>query len=155
MTITELFNTSKQAGLNVFSDEHTSLMSIFFEGVEQVIVKVFISEDGFSVGFYVYNFLKLTNAVNTEAVLSRIVKWNYDYNYIKCAVDDTDGEIRLSIEIPLFDGKLASEQVDACFWMLANFAKNMKPRLQELISKGTYPEEVEEEVEEEEKKEDP
>jgi hypothetical protein len=103
----------------------------------QVLIPVV--EDGEYVRFYIPWLLNIAMAPHRESVLARLLVANRVMKIVKFGLDDSDGEVTASVEIPLEDGTLTASQSQRCMFMLTHVAMRERDNLMALINTGVYP----------------
>ncbi|HLH80652.1 MAG TPA: YbjN domain-containing protein [Chthonomonas sp.] len=139
VTLGQLTDIFKEANAAVFTDNEKMLLYPFVHQNQQMLVYITLAEDGEYVRFIIPCYLNLNAARNREALLMKLMEQNRTLKLLKFGVDPEDGEITVSIELPVEDSPLTAGQVHRCMYTLTHVAMNERERLLSLIQTGIYP----------------
>lgn len=125
---------------NIFTNNKDTALFPVIHQTDQLMIAVHLDEDGEYLRFRIPNYLNLRKAKNSESVLLKMMELNMKLKMLKYGVDNSDGEIAVSIEIPLQDGSFTPTQLHRCMYTMHEVALNERTRLQSLMLTGIYPE---------------
>ncbi len=139
ITLESLHELLSAPGCQIFSDGDSTLVYRFFHRGQLLNADILIEEDGGYVRFLVPGFLNLYVAGDRTAMMLKLLELNRRYKLYKFSCDPEDGEVALSIELPLCDNTLTEEQVSRCMYLLTNGALQERDRLLTFQQTGIYP----------------
>jgi hypothetical protein len=125
--------------VRLFSDGVSALLYPFAHRGQTLNVEITLYEEGAYVRFLVPYYLNLYAAEDPNAMMLKLLERNRYYKLLKFACDPTDGEVSVSIELPIQDGELTQEQAVRCMRTLTDIAVQERDRLLTLQQTGIYP----------------
>jgi hypothetical protein len=139
ITLTNLKSLMERSQARIFTDENDTLLYVFAHQGQMILIDIQLLENGEYVRFRIPMFLSLAGVKDVPGFLTKLLELNYQYKLLKFSCDPRDGEVTVSIEIPLEDGALTESQMDRCMQYMTNLAMQESDRLRTLISTGIYP----------------
>lgn len=123
----------------VFTNEEDTLFYPFSHQGRMVAVNIHLQEEGAYVRFRIPMFLSLSDVTDVPAFLMKLLELNYHYKLLKFSCDPTDGEVAVSIELPVEDATLTESQLERCIHYLASLAMQEQTHLRTFLATGVYP----------------
>lgn len=145
VTLNQLTEMFREANAPIFTDNAQMLIFPFIYQNQQFLVYISLAENGEYVRFLIPCYLNLNAARNREQLLMKLLELNRSLKLLKFGLDPQDGEITVSIELPIEDSSLTSGQVHRCMYTLTHVAMNERERLLSLVQTGIYPDSSDEE----------
>jgi hypothetical protein len=127
-------------GIRIFQHEDDALLVPIHRQGQMFHLEIERMEEGGYVRGYIPWFMKIEDTPFRERVLVRLLRLNGEYKILKFAYDDNDGEVCVSVEIPVEDGTLTREQLHRMMYILTQVVFDERERLVMLMTKGIYPE---------------
>ena len=127
-------------GIRIFQHEDDALLVPIHRQGQMFHLEIECMEEGGYVRGYIPWFMKIEDTPFRERVLVRLLRLNGEYKILKFAYDDNDGEVCVSVEIPVEDGTLTREQLHRMMYILTQVVFDERERLVMLMTKGIYPE---------------
>lgn len=127
-------------GIRIFQHEDDALLVPIHRQGQMFHLEIERMEEGGYVRGYIPWFMKIEDTPFRERVLVRLLRLNGEYKILKFAYDDDDGEVCVSVEIPVEDGTLTREQLHRMMYILTQVVFDERERLMMLMTKGIYPE---------------
>jgi hypothetical protein len=88
------------------------------------------------VQIYAPSVLSIDGAAYPDAAVRACLEFGWRGRPVQTAMDDRDGELRMSIDIPVFDGTVTKEQVTASLYRLATRIDEFAPIFEQACSTG-------------------
>ena len=123
----------------VFTNEEDTLFYPFSHQGQMVAVNIQLQEEGDYVRFRIPMLLNLTEVTDLPEFLMKLLELNYRYKLLKFSCDPTDGEVAVSIELPVEDSTLTERQLERCLHYIANLALQERDHLRSFLATGVYP----------------
>lgn len=127
-------------GIRIFQHEDDALLIPIHRQGQMFQVEIERMEEGGYVRGYIPWFMNISETAYKEKVLIRLLRLNGEYKILKFAYDDNDGEVCVSVEVPVEDGTLTRDQMHRMMYILTQVVFDERERLQMLATKGIYPE---------------
>lgn len=127
-------------GIRIFQHEDDALLVPIHRQGQMFHLEIERMEEGGYVRGYIPWFMKIEDTPFRERVLVRLLRLNGEYKILKFAYDDDDGEVCVSVEIPVEDGTLTRDQLHRMMYILTQVVFDERERLMMLMTKGIYPE---------------
>ncbi len=127
-------------GIRIFQHDDDALLVPIHRQGQMFHLEIERMEEGGYVRGYIPWFLKVEDSPYKERVLIRLLRLNGEYKILKFAYDDNDGEVCVSVEIPVEDGTLTRDQLHRMMYILTQVVFDERERLVMLMTKGIYPE---------------
>jgi hypothetical protein len=139
ITLNNLKSMLQRPQVRIFTDEDNTLLYPFIHSGQTLHVEAQLIEDGSYLRLRIPYYLSCTDFQDRPALLTRLMELNYNLKMLKFGYDPQDGEVTVSIEIPLEDNAITERQVHRCMYMLTSVAVQERDRLQNWMRTGIYP----------------
>jgi hypothetical protein len=139
ITLNDLKSMLQRPQVRIFTDEDNTLLYPFVHGGQPLNVEAQLIEAGDYLRLRIPYFLSCQECQDRSALLTRLMELNYSLKMLKFGYDPQDGEVTVSIEIPLEDNELTARQVHRCMYMLTSVAVQERDRLLNWMRTGIYP----------------
>jgi len=139
VTLESLHALLNGSDLQIFSDGASTLLYRVAHRGQILNVEVGIAEEGGYVRLIIPCYLNLYDAGDRSAIMLKLLELNRFYKLLKFSCDPADGEICVSVELPICDGVLTQEQVSRCMFLMTNVVLQERDRLMTFQQTGIYP----------------
>ncbi len=126
--------------LTVFTDRKNALLiTVPYRG-ELIILTITLTDAGSYLRYCLPYYLSLPTALDPNRLLAKLLELNRNLKLFKFGCDPLDGEVSVSIEVALENGKPTRRQVERCLHALTGYALEERDRLRSMMMTGIYPE---------------
>jgi hypothetical protein len=144
MTASEFARCLAQRGHKFFCSPEDGRFGLDVGGLQgDMDVRIQLDEDGEFVAFRIRGYLSVPtdkrDAGAAGAFFQALAEIHYLYKMVRFEFDPSDGEVVASVEIPIEDGSLTSEQVGRALHALMLAADQFRPYLQATLDSGAPP----------------
>ncbi len=139
ITLNNLKSMLQRPQVRIFTDEDNTLLYPFVHAGQTLNVEAQLIENGDYLRLRIPYFLSCADFQDRAALLTKLMELNYSLKMLKFGYDPQDGEVTVSIEIPLEDNALTERQVHRCMYMLTSVAVQERERLRDWMRTGIYP----------------
>jgi hypothetical protein len=115
---------------------HTGIKA---ENVENFQIMIQVAEEGEFLQIWVPQLLQVKDHVFKGVLFQTLLHISYQTKLLRFEYDPSDGEVRVSIEIPIEDGNFTERQLWRCLQALAFVDRQVMPRLQAVLAYGEDP----------------
>jgi hypothetical protein len=139
ITLDTLKSMLQRPQARIFTDEDNMLLYPFVHVGQTLNVEAQLIEDGSYLRLRIPYFLSTSHFEDCGALMAKLMEMNYSFKMLKFGYDPQDGEVTVSIEIPLEDNALTDRQANRCMYMLTSVAIQERERLLDWMRTGIYP----------------
>lgn len=104
-----------------------------------IIVHVRVDSDGSVLTAMVTAFLRITDHPSLRLLMQAMLHEAYLTNLGQWEMDPSDGEVRVTVQLPLFDAEPTARQVSRTLTAAAHLADRAWPRLLTILETGEDP----------------
>lgn len=108
-----------------------------------VVILVVVQNEGEIVRLMVpnaYKFPSNGSSYNKLALMQTMLQITYNTKMLQFEYDPDDGEIRITVDIPVMDGKLTGKQLDFCIHCIVHCLETYHEQILDAMRHGLTPE---------------
>lgn len=146
ITLNQLATYLEEDELVGYTRNDSMLIPFRSKGNERIHIRLSLQEDGEYLQFMISDYLNLNATAYREELLIKLLELSRMKKILKFGLDSDDGEVSLSIELPIEDGGFTQGQLRRSLSCLMQTAVGERNRLRVLMDTGIYPQETQSEV---------
>jgi len=142
MTASELASRLAQTRHKFFCSPEDGRFGLDVGGLQgDLDVRIHLDENGEFVAFRIRGYMSVPAEKRAAAgpFFQALAEIHYSYKMVRFEFDPSDGEVVASVEMPIEDGSLTSEQVGRALGALLMAADQFRPYLQTTLDSGAPP----------------
>ena len=146
ITLEQLTSYLEEDELMGYTRDESMLIPFRSKGNEMTYIRLSLQEDGEYLQCTISEYLNLNATAYREELLTKLLELSRLRKILKFGLDPDDGEVSISIEIPIEDGGFTQGQLRRSLVCLMQTAVGERYRLRVLMETGFYPGETKSEV---------
>lgn len=122
ITLNQLASRLEEDELVGYTTDDSIILPLRSKGTEKVYIQLSLEENGVYLQFMILDYLNLNATKYRQELLVKLLELSRMLKILKFGVDPEDGEVTVSIELPIEEGSFTQGQFRRCLRCIMNTA---------------------------------